>query len=358
MFDRFLKKADELVAKGESFALAVVVRTEGPSSGKAGDKAIITADGKLWGWVGGGCTQPVVIKEALKALRDGRARLVRITPEASPESPVGVVDYAMMCHSGGALDIFIEPVNAKPYILILGRSPVARTLARLAAAVEFSVAVAAPEASAANFPDADVVLDDLRLGEVKVGPQTFIVVSTQGERDEEGVELALSTDAAYIAFVASRTKAEKILKSFAAAGATEESLKRVRAPAGIAIGAKSPEEIAVSVLAEIIQVKAARAQSAQAVQPAPSAEPAQSATPRLGQITLGAETQGSAEATPGAGQTAAEEAVDPICGMTVKIARAKYVSEHQGNSFYFCCSGCKQAFDQQPEKYASGAPAS
>jgi xanthine dehydrogenase accessory factor len=353
MFDRFLEKADELVAKGESFAFAVVVRTEGPSSGKAGDKAIVTADGQLWGWVGGGCTQPVVIKEALKALADGRARLVRITPEAGPETPVGVVDYAMKCHSGGALDIFIEPVTAKQRILILGRSPVARALARLAAAVEFSVAVAAPEASAANFPDAAVVLDDLRLGDAKIGPQTFVVVSTQGERDEEGLELALSTDASYIAFVASRTKAEKILKSFAAAGATEESLKRVRAPAGMAIGAKSPEEIAVSILAEIIQVKAARAQSAQAALPVPAAQAAQPATPRLGETTLGSETQPSAE-----GGQAAEEAVDPICGMSVKMARAKYVSEYRRAKFYFCCAGCKQAFDQQPEKYASGASAS
>jgi xanthine dehydrogenase accessory factor len=357
MFDRFLQKANELTAKGESFAFAVVVRTEGPSSGKAGDKAIVTADGKLWGWVGGGCTQPVVIREALKALADGRARLVRITPEASPETPVGVIDYAMKCHSGGALDIFIEPVTAKPRILILGRSRVARTLSRLAATVDFSVSVAAPEANREDFPDADVVLDDLGTGELKIGPQTFVVVSTQGERDEEGLELALSTEAAYIAFVASRTKAEKILKSFAAAGATEASLKRVRAPAGMAIGAKSPEEIAVSVLAEIIQVKAARAQSAQAAQPTLAAQATQSAAPRLGKITLGEKTPQSGESASGAGRTSAEEATDPICGMTVKIARAKYISEYQGAHFYFCCAGCKEAFEQQPEKYASGAPA-
>jgi xanthine dehydrogenase accessory factor len=348
MFDSFLKKAGELVAMGEKFALAVVVRTEGPSSGKAGDKAIITADGKLWGWVGGGCTQPVVIKEALRALADGRARLVRITPEASPDSPPGVVDYAMKCHSGGALDIFIEPVTAKPRILILGRSPVAGTLARLAAAVDFSVSVAAPEASPANFPDAEVVLDDLRLGEVKIGPQTFVVVSTQGEQDEEGLKLALSTEATYIAFVASRTKAEKILKSFAAQGAAEESLKRVRAPAGLAIHAKSPEEIAVSILAEIIQVKATRAQAAPVAE---TTQPAQLPAPRLGQVKLG-EAAPSAEPMPGPAQTAAEEATDPICGMTVKITRAKHTSEYQGATFYFCCAACKQTFDQHPEKYA------
>jgi xanthine dehydrogenase accessory factor len=337
MYDRFLKKADELLAKGEPFAVAVIVRQEGASSGKTGDKAVITADGKLWGWVGGGCTQPVVIKEALKALGEGRARMIRISPGSRPDSTPGIIHYPMTCHSGGTLDIFIEPVAAKPRILILGRSPVARTLARLAAAVDFSVSVAAPEARPEAFPDANVVLDDLRLGEAKVGPQTFIVVSTQGEQDEEGLELALSTEADYIAFVASRIKAEKILKSLASRGATEESLKRVRAPAGMAIGAKSPEEIAVSILAEIVQVKAARAQSAR---PKP-------AGPRLGETKLGEEMP---ENTP-------KEAIDPICGMTVETTEAKHTSEYQGTCYYFCCAGCKQTFDQQPQKYAKATSA-
>lgn len=337
MLDRFLKKARELATKGEPFALAVVVRTEGPSSGKAGDKAIVSADGKLWGWIGGGCTQPVVVKEALKAMADGRTRLVRISPGAGAEAPAGVVDYKMTCHSGGALDIFIEPVAPKPRVLILGRSPVARTLARLAAAVNFSVTVAAPEANGETFPDAEFVHDDFRLGEGKVGPQTFVVVSTQGERDEEGLELALSTEADYIAFVASRTKAEKMLKSLAAAGAKPERLKRVRAPAGLAIQAKSPEEIAVSILAEIIQVKGAQASTAERKPAGPG--------PR--QNKTGGEMS---ENTP-------QEAKDPICGMMVQTAQAKHTSEYQGKRFYFCCAGCKQKFDQQPDKYASAATA-
>src|SRR5271169_5136306 len=169
MFDQFLSKADELLAKGEPFAVALVVRYEAPISGKPGNKAIIRADGKLWGWIGGGCSQPVVVKEALKALADGQPRLVRISPSSSPEE--GIVDYTMTCHSGGTLDIFIEPVLPKPHVLILGRSPVARTLATLAKTIGYAVSVAAA--------DADLVQASLDLSELKITPQTFIVVSTQ-----------------------------------------------------------------------------------------------------------------------------------------------------------------------------------
>src|SRR5277367_2429036 len=141
MFDQFLSKAEELLAKDQPFAVAVVVRYQAPISGKPGNKAIIFPDGKMWGWIGGGCAQPVVIKEALKALADGQPRLIRISPSSSPEE--GIVDYTMTCHSGGTLDIFIEPVLPKPQILILGRSPVGQTLARLAKAINYSVSVVA-----------------------------------------------------------------------------------------------------------------------------------------------------------------------------------------------------------------------
>src|SRR5215469_10080166 len=125
MFERLLNKATELLAQEQTFAVATVVRCQAPTSGKPGDKAIVHADGRIWGWVGGGCTQPVVIKEALKALADGRPRLVRISPTAD-SSEEGIVDYTMTCHSGGALDIYIEPVLPKLHIVIVGRSPVAQ----------------------------------------------------------------------------------------------------------------------------------------------------------------------------------------------------------------------------------------
>ena len=320
MFDQFLNKAAELLAKGEPFAVAEVVRYQAPISGKPGDKAIVAADGKMWGWIGGGCAQPVVVKEALKALADGQPRLIRISPSSSPEE--GIVDYTMTCHSGGTLDIFIEPVLPKPHILILGRSPVARTLITVAKAIGYAVSVAASEADREDFPDADLVHTHFDLSEVKITPQTFVVVSTQGEGDEEALESALNTSAAYVALVASKKKAGKVLDYLKERGLDAEKVSRVRAPAGLDIHASSPEEIAVSILAQIIQERRAKA--------APPTRAA--ALPML-----------------------KREARDPVCGMTVDLSKARYKSEFQGAPFYFCCAGCKQSFDEQPEKYALAA---
>jgi xanthine dehydrogenase accessory factor len=322
MFDQFLKRADELLAKGEPFAIAMVVRYQAPISGKPGNKAIVLGDGTIWGWIGGGCAQPVVVKEALKSLADGQPRLIRISPSASPEE--GIIDYAMTCHSGGTLDIYIEPVLAKPHLLILGRSPVARTLAALGKTIGYAVSVAAPEADRESFPGVDRVQADLDLSQVRIGPQTFVVVSTQGECDEEALEAAINAGPAYVAFVASKKKAGKVFDYLKERGVAAEKIDRVRAPAGLDIHASSPEEIAVSILAEIIQVRGMGA----AEQPM-----SQSASlPLLNQ-----------------------EARDPICGMTVDVSTAKYKSEFQGTWSYFCCAGCKQTFDKQPDKYSPAA---
>jgi xanthine dehydrogenase accessory factor len=316
MFDQFMNKASELLAKGEPFAVAEVVRYLSPISGKVGDKAIVFADGTVWGWIGGGCAQPAVIKEALKALKDGRPRLVRISPSSSQEE--GIVAYNMTCHSGGTLDVYIEPVLPKPHILILGRSPVGRTLAVLGKAISYRVSVAAPQADRESYPDADRVKADLDLSGMRIGPQTFIVVSTQGECDEEAIEQALKTNASYVAFVASKVKAAKVLQSVGERGISTERLNQVRAPAGLNIQAGTEEEIAVSILAEIVQLSRKQA---------------------VEQSDLAASPEEKGEAR------------DPICGMTVDIGKAKYRSEFDGKQFYFCCGGCKQAFDKQPDKY-------
>ncbi len=317
MFDQFLSKADELLANGEPFAIAVVVRFQAPISGKPGNKAIIFPDGKIWGWIGGGCAQPVVIKEALKALADGQPRLIRISPSSSPEE--GIVDYTMTCHSGGTLDIFIEPVLPEPHIVILGRSPVAVALARLGRAINYAVSVAAPGAARESFPDVDLLRTDFDLRELKIVPQTFIVVSTQGEGDEEALEKAVLSSAAHVAFVSSKVKAAKILEFLKGRGVSPARLSQVRAPAGLDIHASSPEEIAVSVLAEIVQLNGTGKAAAKAKKELP---------------------------------VAALEVKDPICGMAVNVSSAKYKSEFHGNPFYFCCAGCKQTFDKQPGKYA------
>jgi xanthine dehydrogenase accessory factor len=316
MFDEFLKKADELVMIGEAFAVATVVRYEAPISGKPGDKAIIFADGEVWGWIGGGCAKPAVVKEALKAIQDGRPRLVRISPSYSEAE--GIVAYNMTCHSGGTLDVYIEPVLPKPHILIIGRSPVGQTLARLGKVIHYTVSVAAPDANQESYPEADRVRADLNLSELNIGPQTFIVVSTQGECDEEALENALHTNASYVAFVASKTKAAMVLQYLGERGISAERLRQVKAPAGIDIGAASPEEIAVSILAEIVQMNRSKA----ANQHAPTMPFAEK-----------------------------QEAKDPICGMMVDMRAAKYKSEFEGRSFYFCCAGCKEEFDIQPDKY-------
>ena len=316
MFDQFLSKASELLANHESFAIAVVVRYEAPISGKPGNKAIIFADGKIWGWIGGGCAQPVVVKEALKALADGQPRLIRISPSSPPEQ--GIVDYTMTCHSGGTLDIYIEPVLPKPHILILGRSPVAVALARLGKAINYAVSIAAPQAERERFPDCDHVQADLDLSQIKITPQTFVVVSTQGQHDEEALENALCSEASYVAFVASKVKAAKILDYLKERGLSSTRLGQLKAPAGLDIHASSPEEIAVSILAEIIQQnRSAKAKQKREVELA----------------------------------VATKEAKDPICGMMVDIGKARHKSEFRGNAFYFCCAGCKQKFDKQPEQY-------
>lgn len=322
MFDDFLRKSAELVAEGKPFAVATVVRAEAPTSGKPGDKAIIHPDGRLWGWIGGGCAQPVVVKEALKALKEGRGRLIRISPSPDGEEE-GVVDYAMTCHSGGSLDIYIDPVLPKAQIVILGRSPVAQALARLSDIIGYAVIVVSQESAGENYGNASLLTrSDYALKDLRDGRERYVVVSSQGEDDEEALRQAINTGAEYIAFVASKTKADKVLEFLRQQGIAKESLAKVRAPAGLRIAAASPQEIAVSILAEIIQVRGRKKTIAES-------KPA---------ATL---------------SVLSTDAKDPICGMAVDISRAKHKTEFAGTMFYFCCAGCKQSFEQQPEKYVS-----
>ncbi len=324
MFDQFIKETAELIARGESFVTATVVRAIPPTSGKPGDKAIIHADGRIWGWIGGGCAQPVVIKEAMKAQVDGRPRLVRISPsDSNPEE--GIVDYTMTCHSGGALDIYLEPIKPKPQIMILGRSPVAQFLAQLGSTIGYGVSMISSEAAKDGIAGVEsVVTADFKAPAGRIKAETFVVVSTQGEGDEEALEQAINSDAVYVAFVASKTKAAKVLEFLKERSISHDKISRVRAPAGLNIGASSPEEIAVSILAEIVQFRATVAKAA--------ARPSTGAT--LNVIR--------------------DEAKDPICGMTVEKSKAKYKADFQGKTFYFCCAGCKQKFEQSPERYLAG----
>ena len=320
MFDQFLSIAGELLSAESPFAVAIVIRHEPPVSGKPGDKAIIRSDGQVWGWIGGGCVQPLVIREALNAMEEGSPRLVRISPSAESDPEIGTVHYPMSCHGGGALEVYIEPVLPKPRILIFGRSPAAQSLAKLGKAVGYGIGVVAPKASQENFPDADFIGKEFLPSQIKNASETYIVVATQGEHDEEALEQALSTNARYISFIASSAKAQKIIGFLAERGIPQEMLRRIKAPAGLQIGTSSSQEIAVSILAEIIQVKKSR----------PPQVTRQEA-PDL--------------------NTPPEITIDPVCGMTVDPAESTLKSDYKGRLFHFCCSGCQQTFEREPEKY-------
>ena len=328
MFDEIIRKANDLLNRGEAFALAVVVRREAPISGRAGDKAIIQADGKIAGWIGGGCTQPVVIKEAQNAIKDGQPRFVRVTPTSSKNPQEGIVEYNMTCHSGGTIDVYIEPVLPQTHLIILGKSPVAQTLAQLGRLLHYRVSVFAPHAEQHLFPNVDSLHDAFDLEAQLITPQTFVVVSTQGQDDEEALQAALKIKSPYLAFVASRKKAEAVFDFLKSKGVTAARLEAVKVPAGLDIKAHLPEEIAVSILAEIIRMR-------NSATPQPAASAPREQTEKFLKII----------------QLEPAVVIDPVCGMSVNSSSAKHRAEFQGQSYYFCCAGCKDRFEKQPEKY-------
>jgi xanthine dehydrogenase accessory factor len=320
----WLAEAGELARRGEPFAVATVVRCERPTSAKPGAKALIRQDGTVSGWIGGSCAEPVAVKEALGALEDGAPRFLVLVGKGS--APLGRADgvreYTMTCHSGGTLEIFVEPVLPKPALVLVGSGPVVESLAGMAAAAHFGVTIVEPDAPAPS-PRAGVHVVP-SLAAVAVTPRTAIVVATHGRFDEDALEQALRSEADYVSLVASPTRARVVVESLRARDIPDDRLRRLKAPAGLDLGAVTPEEIAVSILAEIV----ARRRRPGPGQTAPTAAP----PPRT-------------------------EARDPVCGMTVTIATARYRSDSPAGPVYFCCSGCQARFDREPGRYRVADPA-
>ena len=235
-------------ARGEAFALATVVRCERPTSAKPGAKALIRGDGAVTGWVGGACAEPVVVREALKALRDGQPRLVALVGEGGAEArrAEGLVPYPMTCHSGGTLEIYVEPFVPKPLLVLVGHGPVLETLAALGRATDFDVMPLAIDAAHED------------LGRLSLGPSASVVVGTHGSGDEEALEQILRGGAGHVSLIASRKRAAAITRTLAERGVAADRIRRLHAPAGLDIGATTPAEIAVSILAEVIQHRRAR----------------------------------------------------------------------------------------------------
>ena len=301
-----LELAADLARRGEPFVLATVVRRESYSSAHQGDMAVITADGAYHGWLGGNCTQPVVRTEAARALADGQPRLVSLSPEPDRELRPGVVALPMRCHSGGTVDIYLEPVVPAPRLLLYGESPAARALLQLGKAMGYRVE-AAGESAAAPARGAE---------------RLFAVVATMGESDEDAVAAALAARPAYLAVVASRKRFAQLRESLLARGVAAAALDGIKNPAGLDIGARLPEEVALSILAEIVQLRRTQAE-ALAPEPVP----------------------------------AARSEIDPVCGMTVAVATARHRADHAGRTFYFCNPRCREKFTADPQRYLAPAAA-
>jgi xanthine dehydrogenase accessory factor len=307
-----LEQIGELARGGEPFALATVVWRQGPSSSKQGSRAIITADGELHGWIGGACAEPAVIREAKQVMADGQARLLLL---GSPDQfggtvPEGMTVVPISCQSEGALEVYIEPVLPVPHLVIVGGSPMTRSLAAMARALGWAADLYRPE----EFTGAGKQCADER---------SLVIVATQGHGDEDMVERAAAMRPAYLGLVASRRRGEAVLGYLAERGVPKDQLDRVHAPAGLDLGRTTHEEMAVAILAELVQLRASGALTSV---PAPRAEPGR-------ELKLA-------------------EAVDPVCGMTVTASAGAMPLTHDGVTYYFCCAGCRQRFSENPDAYA------
>ena len=260
--DDLLDLMARLRSESRPYALATVVRTFAATSAKAGAKAVITEDSEIHGWIGGGCARGAVKRAALEALKSGSAQLISVLPQeeldagglAPGETRENVQFHRSACPSGGSLDIFVEPMLPRPQLLVCGASPVAHAIADLAARSGFAVTVAALAEDQAGLVNADRRIDGFDLPPQEAG-ERFIVVATQGKRDAEALHAALASETPYVAFVGSRRKAAKLTQRLRDEGLAADKAARLRSPAGLDIGAITPEEIALSIIAEVVELR-------------------------------------------------------------------------------------------------------
>jgi xanthine dehydrogenase accessory factor len=287
-------QCEDLRAREEPFVLATVVACKSPQSAKPGSKAIIKSDGSMLGWIGGGCVQPIVLREAKHALQTGHPKLLTISPDEARDDWKGVQSFQMTCEGGGSLEIYLEPVLPKPQLVVVGSSPVAETVAQLGTLLDFKVIAADTDFSSVKD---------------QIDESSYVVVATMGNQDEEGLKAVIGTRPKYLGLVASKKKSEALFEYVRTTGATDEDIAVITCPAGLEIGSETLPEIALSIAAEITRIRRASSE-----QPEPQRE--------------------------------SQTAIDPICGMTVDVDTARYSSVIDGTTFYFCCLRCKETFEQ------------
>ncbi len=353
--DALARRAEELAAQGAAFATATVVRAQRPTSAHAGDVALITSDGNIEGFVGGTCAEHSVRLFAWTAMKSGKPLLLRILPEltdemkAAPEED-GAVTVENPCLSGGAIEIFLEPTLPTPRVNVVGSKPIAAAIERLGHELDLDIAAVAD-----NPPQ-------LREGDLG------IVVAAHGKGELEAIRAGLDAELPYVGLVASPKRGAALLDELRAAGVSEDALRRVDCPAGLDIGAKTPPEVALSILARLVETRHGDSYAPPLHAPSNEAPPAFAVDPICGMtVTMtddapqlehdgetvyfcreacrtqyAAQLAGAEPAPPGRAT-----AVDPICGMTVLAAADTPHLEHDGDTVYFCCDGCKAKYQQE-----------
>ncbi|MDP8928767.1 MAG: XdhC family protein, partial [Actinomycetota bacterium] len=254
-------------------------------------------------------------------LTEGVPRLLFLgTPdELEAAARDGVTSVPISCQSEGALEVYIEPVEPTPHIVVIGRSPMVQTLVQMAQAIGWRAVLMDPDGgSSDDHPSVDHVVSGLDFKAAGVDERSLVVVATQGHHDEDAVEQALATGPAYVGLVGSRQRGESVLGYVRDRGLPSEALERVQVPAGLDLGKVSHREIAIAVLAELVKLRAA------------------------GALGGGVPTE----------VPEVVEAVDPVCGMTVETGSARHKVDHDGIAYYFCCPACRKAFEEDPAAFA------
>jgi xanthine dehydrogenase accessory factor len=333
----FLEHGADLARRGESFALATVVWRQGPSSGKESCRAIVTASGELHGWIGGACAEPVVIRQAREVIAEGVPRLLLLGPadqfsesQLGPTPPDGMIFVPISCSSEGSLEVYIEPCGPAPHLVVVGHSPMAQTLGELARALGWRADVIAGQ--------------DFTAGQAS--ERSIVVVATQGHYDEEAITAAIEARPAYIGLVGSARRGQTVLGYLAERGLPRAELDRVHSPAGLDLGRTTHQEIAVAILAELVQLRAAGQLASPEASVTTGVSEVRGAS-RAGGASGGIGTGGASEA---GGTGAIEDAVDPMCGMTVTAGPGSHPLERDGVTHYFCCVGCRDAFEKDESR--------
>ena len=314
VFD-WIKRASELKKKGNPFAIATVINTVAPTSAKPMSKAIIHQNGDIEGWIGGGCSIHTVITEGLNCIQSGKAIVLRLSPEdISKDKVTYKKEVFLNCESGGTLEFHIEPVLPMTKLIIYGSTPTVYALAKIGSLLNYECYICSPNAeSVKELSDNVQVLKDYKV----FSDQSVAVVATQGENDLYALKSAIDSKSNFISMIISNKKASSLFLQLEKEGYSEEDISRVKFPAGMDINANTPEEIAVSILAELINHR----------------------------NSVDLKEQVIAESKED------KKEIDPICKMIVDPKNAADTYEFEDINYYFCCIGCKEKFALEPSSY-------